>query len=78
MAEAEKIKTKKLDFYLSFLSKSDKLDSRAVELPYDCDCASEWSNSLKKIESLNILDCFIDDKRCIHISYHVMDFVQQK
>ena len=27
---------------------------------------------------LNVLNCFEDYKRCIHISYHILDFIQQK
>ena len=30
------------------------------------------------ILTLNTLNCFEDYKRCIHISYHILDFVQQK
>ena len=30
------------------------------------------------ISTLNMLNCFKDDKRCIHIWYHILDFVQQK
>ena len=28
--------------------------------------------------TLNMLNCFKDYQRCIHISYHTLDFVQQK
>ena len=28
--------------------------------------------------TLNMLDCFKDYKICIHISYHILDFVPQK
>ena len=28
--------------------------------------------------TLNALNCFKDYERCIHISYHILDFVQQK
>ena len=28
--------------------------------------------------TLNVLNCFEDYKRCIHISYHILDFIQQK
>ena len=27
---------------------------------------------------LNMLNCFKDHKRCIHISYHILDCIQQK
>ena len=30
------------------------------------------------ILTLNMLNCFNDFKRCIHIWYHIFDFVQQK
>ena len=28
--------------------------------------------------TLHVLNCFKDYKRCIHISYHILDFIQQK
>ena len=38
----------------------------------------QWVPILLILLTLNILDCFEDYKRCIHLSYHILDFVQQK
>ena len=39
---------------------------------------SEWPMRSCGIEILNMLNCFKDYKRRIHISYRILDFVQQR
>ena len=38
----------------------------------------KYAHGLVQILTPNMLDCFKDDKRCLHISYHILDFVHQK
>ena len=40
---------------------------------YHFGCATHF-----KFLSLNMLNCFKDYKRCIHLSYQILDFIQQK
>ena len=52
-------------------------DVRTAQLPWNvqnCDLIG----SLQLKLTLNMLNCFKDYKRYIHISYHIFEFVQQK
>ena len=40
----------------------------SVQVPGDCN----------RDNTVNMLNCFKDYKKCLHISYHILDFVQQK
>ena len=55
-------------------------------LMHICVTRSQWVNMMVlmwlcvfvMILTLNMLNCFEDYKICIHISYHILDFIQQK